>query len=224
VPTRNIAEVEEAIIKRLDIHRKELTTMEECTKQCQISIGQHDERLRAYEENSKRQNGTLDKLSEDIDSVAHGVNDIVKKVDAMDTSIANRVNEIERNGIKRDATSDIAVRERADTREVHIRAEVDNLTKEIAEVKRLGGARMAEIERIALKSAAEHEQCAIDRIAAAREESGDEIAALRVEFIKQQSEAMSNIQWKIIAALSSLAFLFILVFISYSFHVFGGLP
>jgi hypothetical protein len=101
---------------------------------------------------------------------------------------------------------------------------VDNLTKEIAEVKRLGGARMAEIERIALKSAAEHEQCAIDRIAAAREESGDEIAALRVEFIKQQSEAMSNIQWKIIAALSSLAFLFILVFISYSFHVFGGLP
>jgi len=48
--------------------------------------------------------------------------------------------------------------------------------------------------------------------------------ALRLEFIKQHSEAMSNLQWKIIAALSSLAFLFILVFISYSFHVFGGLP
>ena len=55
---------------------------------------------------------------------------------------------------------------------------------------------------------------------AAKQQNAD----LRLEFIKQHSEAMSNIQWKIIAALSSLAFLFILVFISYSFHVFGGLP
>jgi chromosome segregation ATPase len=51
-----------------------------------------------------------------------------------------------------------------------------------------------------------------------------ELSAMRTEFIKQQAESQSNIQWKIIAALSSLAFLFILVFISYSFHVFGGLP
>jgi hypothetical protein len=51
-----------------------------------------------------------------------------------------------------------------------------------------------------------------------------ELSAMQTEFIKQQSESQSNIQWKIIAALSSLAFLFILVFISYSFHVFGGLP
>jgi chromosome segregation ATPase len=51
-----------------------------------------------------------------------------------------------------------------------------------------------------------------------------ELSAMNTEFIKQQSEAQSTIQWKIIAALSSLAFLFILVFISYSFHVFGGLP
>ena len=116
------------------------------------------------------------------------------------------------------------MRERADAREVHIRAEVDGLWKEVAEIKRQGAIRMAEIERVALASAAEHEKCAIDRIAAAREESGDEIAALRVEFIKQQSEAQSTLLWKIIAALSSIAFLFILVFISYSFHVFGGLP
>ena len=51
-----------------------------------------------------------------------------------------------------------------------------------------------------------------------------ELSAMQTEFVKQQSESQSNIQWKIIAALSSLAFLFILVFISYSFHVFGGLP
>ena len=51
-----------------------------------------------------------------------------------------------------------------------------------------------------------------------------ELSAMSTEFIKQQAESQSNIQWKIIAALSSLAFLFILVFISYSFHVFGGLP
>ena len=215
---------ENDLTKRLDIHRKELDDMGTWVKTCQVSIGQHDERLRAYEENSKRQNGTLDKLSDDIESVAHGVNDIVKKVDAMDLSIANRENQIERNGIKRDNEADIAVRDRADAREVHIREEVGVLKATVAEMRRLGAARMAEIERVALKSAAEHEQCAIDRIAKAREESGDEIAALRVEFIKQHSEAQSNLQWKIIAALSSLAFLFILVFISYSFHVFGGLP
>ena len=51
-----------------------------------------------------------------------------------------------------------------------------------------------------------------------------ELGAMQTAFIKQQAESQSNIQWKIIAALSSLAFLFILVFISYSFHVFGGLP
>ena len=51
-----------------------------------------------------------------------------------------------------------------------------------------------------------------------------ELSTMQTEFIKQQSESQSNIQWKIIAALSSLAFLFILVFISYSVHVFGGLP
>ena len=51
-----------------------------------------------------------------------------------------------------------------------------------------------------------------------------ELGAMQTEFVKQQSESKSNIQWKIISALASLAFLFILVFISYSFHVFGGLP
>lgn len=215
---------EENVTKRLDIHRKELDDMGSWVKTCQISIGQHDERLRAYEKNSNRQNGALSKLSDDIESVARGVNDIVKKVDAMDTSIANRENQIERNGIKRDNDADVAVRDRADAREAHIRDEVGTLKAEVAEMKRMGSERMAEIERVALASAAEHEKCAIDRIAAAREESGNEIAALRVEFIKQQSEATSTLLWKIIAALSSIAFLFILVFISYSFHVFGGLP
>jgi len=51
-----------------------------------------------------------------------------------------------------------------------------------------------------------------------------ELSAMQTEFVKQQSESKTNIQWKIISALASLAFLFILVFISYSFHVFGGLP
>ena len=57
-----------------------------------------------------------------------------------------------------------------------------------------------------------------------KEGQKNELSEIRTEFITKHSEAMSNIQWKIIAALSSLAFLFILVFISYSFHVFGGLP
>ena len=216
--------MEESITKRLDIHRKELDEMGSWVKTCQISIGQHDERLRAYEENSKRQNGTLDKLSSDIDGVTQGIARIFKKVDAMDLSIANRINEIERNGIKRDAQSDASVRERADARELHIRKDVDALEKEVAEIKHQGVIRMAEIERVALASAAEHEQCAIDRLAKAREESGEEIAALRVEFIKQHTEAQSNLQWRIIAASSTIAFFLFVVILSLALHLFGALP
>ena len=146
------------IVKRLDIHRTEITNIEGDLKDCQITVGQHDERLRAYEANSIRQNGTLEKLDCKIDDVSDTVHEIIKKVDAMSLSIANRMNQIERNGIKRDTDDQITVMER---------------------------------------EAARDKKYLKDRI---------------------------TFDWKLIGALSSLALLFILVFISYSFHVFGGLP
>jgi predicted nucleic acid-binding Zn-ribbon protein len=155
------------------VHKEELSTMEDCVKQCQISIGQHNERLRAYEANSIRQNGILNKLDEKIDDLGTDIHGIVTKVDAMDLNIANRMNSIERNGIKRE-------------------------------------------------SAAEKARLASD--AATRIATIEDIGELRAEFIKQNATDSSTFHWKIIGALSSLAFLFILVFISYSFHVFGGLP
>ena len=83
-----------------------------------------------------------------------------------------------------------------------IRTELDTVNKEVT-------SRMTTLRELVLE---------------VKEGQKNELSDIRTEFIKQHSEAMSNIQWKIIAALSSLAFLFILVFISYSFHVFGGLP
>jgi chromosome segregation ATPase len=205
--------VDDEIIKRLDIHRTELNEINTGVNTCQIAIGQHDERLRAYETNSKRQNGMLD-------DVAHGINELVKKVDAMDISIANRENQIERNGIGRDVESDTAVRERADNREVHIRAEIAELERRMSEMKQAGAARMAEVERVALESV----QRAIDRLAEARRESGQEIAALRVDFIKKQAESTSNLQWKIITASLTVAFFLFIVIITLMTHTFGGLP
>jgi len=155
------------------VHKEELGAVENCVKQCQISIGQHDERLKAYEANSIRQNGILNKLDEKIDELGTDIHGIVTKVDAMDLNIANRMNSIERNGIKRE-------------------------------------------------SATEKARLASD--AATRIATTEDIGELRAEFIKQNAVETSALHWKIIGALSSLAFLFILVFISYSFHVFGGLP
>ena len=155
------------------VHKEELRTMETCVKQCQISIGQHDERLKAYEANSIRQNGILNTLDGKIDDLGTDIHGIVTKVDAMDLNIANRMNSIERNGIKRE-------------------------------------------------SAAEKARLASD--AATRIATTEDLGELRAEFIKQNATDSSTFHWKIIGALSSLAFLFILVFISYSFHVFGGLP
>ena len=161
-------------------HKQELDSMEECVKHCQIQIAQHDERLKAYETNSTRQNGNLDKLSDNIGDVAHSVNEIVKKVDAMDTSIANRMNEIERNGIKRESSADIDTRDR-----------------EAAWVKSSDA-----------------------RTDADRTTAAGAVDDLRSEWLRSRI----TFNWKLIGALGSLAFLFILVFISYSFHVFGGLP
>ena len=145
------------------VHKEELSAMETCVKQCQISIGQHDERLKAYEANSIRQNGILNKLDEKIDDLGTDIHGIVTKVDAMDLNIANRMNSIERNGIKRE-------------------------------------------------SAAEKARLASD--AATRIATTEDLGDLRAEFIKQNATDSSTFHWKIIGALSSLAFLFILVFIS----------
>ena len=87
-------------------HKKELTTMEECVKQCQIQIGQHHERLNAFETHTRQQNGTLDKLADKIDDVGQEIHNIVTKVDAMDMSIANRINKVERNNISREGVQD----------------------------------------------------------------------------------------------------------------------
>ena len=139
-------------------HKKELTTMEECVKQCQIQIGQHHERLNAFETHTRQQNGTLDKLADKIDDVGQEIHNIVTKVDAMDMSIANRINKVERNNISREGVRDIATR--------------------------------ADIER------------------------------LRADWMSSRI----TFNWKIIGAVSSIAFLFLLVLVSYAFHVFAFWP
>ena len=93
---------DENIVKRLDVHREELNDVQECMKNCQISIGQHDERLHAEEENRKRQNGLLAELT-------HGIGKVTNKVDALSLEVANRFSEFERNAIARDLERDRAV-------------------------------------------------------------------------------------------------------------------
>ena len=184
------------------VHKEELDSMEECVKQCQISIAQHDERLKAYEANSIRQNGTLEKLSNNIVEVGHGVNEISKKVDAMDMSIANRMSLIERNGIGRDNADELAVRDRESVRDKSRDADISTLSKKIDDYSRNGAAKLAELERTAL----------VDK------------EAMRVEFIKSSSEARSLLMWKIISGISAIAFLFFVVIITIITHTFGGLP
>ena len=160
---------DENIVKRLDVHREELNDVQECMKNCQISIGQHDERLHAEEENRKRQNGLLAELT-------HGIGKVTNKVDALSLEVANRFSEFERNAIARDLERDRAI------------------------AKALSEANTA--------------------LVIAKEKADADVDALRAEWLRSRI----TFNWKIIGALGSIAFLFILVFISYSFHVFGGLP
>jgi hypothetical protein len=91
----------------------------------------------------------------------------------------------------------------------HIQNDYDQVRNELDTVNKEVTSRMSTLRELILE---------------VKEGQKNELAEIRTEFITKHSEAMSKIQWKIIAALSSLAFLFILVFISYTFHVFGGLP
>ena len=157
-------------------HKKELTTMEECVKQCQIQIGQHHERLNAFETHTRQQNGTLDKLADKIDDVGQEIHNIVTKVDAMDMSIANRINKVERNNISRegvrdkeDASREAELREREGVRDIATRADIERL---------------------------------------------------RADWMSSRI----TFNWKIIGAVSSIAFLFLLVLVSYAFHVFAFWP
>jgi chromosome segregation ATPase len=84
------------------VQRKEIDTMEECVKACQITIAQHDERLKAFENHAKRQNGLLEEL-------AHGIGTVTKKVDAVSLEIANRFSAYERHAVSRDTERDTAV-------------------------------------------------------------------------------------------------------------------
>ena len=157
-------------------HKKELTTMEECVKQCQIQIGQHHERLNAFETHTRQQNGTLDKLADKIDDVGQEIHNIITKVDAMDMSIANRINKVERNNISREGVRD----------------------KEDA-------SREAEL----------------------REREGVRDLATRADIERLRADWMSSritFNWKIIGAVSSITFLFLLVLVSYAFHVFAFWP
>ena len=90
-----------------------------------------------------------------------------------------------------------------------IKKEYEQIRRELDTVNKETTSRMTTIRELVLE---------------VKDTLSQELSAMGTDFIKQQAESQSNIQWKIIAALSSLAFLFILVFISYSFHVFGGLP
>ena len=157
-------------------HKKELTTMEECVKQCQIQIGQHHERLNAFETHTRQQNGTLDKLADKIDDVGQEIHNIVTKVDAMDMSIANRINKVERNNISRegvrdkeDASREAELREREGVRDIATRADIERL---------------------------------------------------RADWMSSRI----TFNWKIIGAVSSITFLFLLVLVSYAFHVFAFWP
>ena len=157
-------------------HKQELDSMEECVKYCQIQIAQHDVRLKVYEANSIRQNGTLDKLDSNISEVVHGVNEIAKKVDAMDMSIANRINSVERSVIQREtdkALEDAAVRakmrENKNKRDNAVDARFDEM---------------------------------------------------RVAFLKDRIA----FNWKIITAISMIAFFFLIVSVTILTHTFGGLP
>jgi hypothetical protein len=171
---------QEEIIKRLDIHRKELDVMAECVKECQISNAQHEERLKAAENYRKKQNGILESLE-------HGIHHIGKQVDVLSLSMANRFGEMERGAITRETERD----------------------RSIAASRILADAKVAK----ALLEADE-------KITEAKEKADDDINKLRVEVLNRRI----FLNWKIIGAVSSITFLFILVFISYSFHVFGGLP
>jgi len=157
-------------------HKKELTTMEECVKQCQIQIGQHHERLNAFETHTRQQNGTLDKLADKIDDVGQEIHNIITKVDAMDMSIANRINKVERNNISRegvrdkeDASREAELREREGVRDIATRADIERL---------------------------------------------------RADWMSSRI----TFNWKIIGAVSSITFLFLLVLVSYAFHVFAFWP
>jgi len=133
---------------------------------CQVAIGQHEERLKALQDNMKRQNGLLDDVKKGVDTVA-------KKVDAVGLSLANRINEIERSSIKRDTTA---------------------------------------------------ERCSLGRSTASDLATTKDIALLREEFLTQQSKAQSTLLWKVISAVSAMAFLFFVVILTIMTHTFGGLP
>jgi hypothetical protein len=165
----------------------ELDAMEACVKQCQISIGQHDERLKAYEANSIRQNGILNTLDGKIDGVGDDIHNIVTKVDAFSLSMTSKFAETERTAIARESTRDAHL--------LTALASVDEKT-------------LAALER------------ADEKTLAAKERADEKVETLRVEVLHDKI----RFNWKIIGAFASFAFLCILVFISYSFHVFGGLP
>jgi len=162
------------------VQKEEIDRIETCVNENIIEVAKHDVRLATIEGRMSKQNGLLDKMDGKIDDVAHGIDVVVKKVDAMGVNLANRMNGIERNGIKREAE--------------HEKCADDKITaaKEVAD----------------------------DKIAAAKEKADRDVADLRAEWLRSRIA----FNWKIIGALASLAFLFILVFVSYSFHVFGGLP
>jgi predicted nucleic acid-binding Zn-ribbon protein len=162
------------------VQRSEIDKMEACISSCQISIAQHDERLKAYEDNAKRQNGVLDKLNDTIDDVGRGISTITKKVDAMHVSITNRIAEVERTTIAREA---------------------------------------------------EYAGSTIDRIALRKEQVDKDIEALRVEIYTKEkadnaahAESQKLFYWKLIGAVSAIAFLFLLIIFTLLTGTFGSLP
>jgi hypothetical protein len=81
------------------VQREKIDEMDKCIDDCKISITQHAERLKAYDDYAKRQNGLLQSLNT-------GIATITKKVDAFSLSMASRFAETERTAIAREATRD----------------------------------------------------------------------------------------------------------------------
>lgn len=98
--------------------------IEEAITQCQIAVAQHGEQIKAISDNMKRQNGLLD-------DVKDGVATVVKKLDAVGISLANRINEIERSSIHRDVETESGSVRRDTASDIATNEDIETLKQEL---------------------------------------------------------------------------------------------
>jgi hypothetical protein len=184
------------------VHKQELKDLEECVKHTEINIAQHDERLRAFEEHAKRQNGLLGELT-------HGIDTVTKKVDALSLEFANKFAESERHAITRDLKRDTEV------------------SKALADANANTAKALTEANSNVAKALAE----ANANIVTAKEKADAELDVLRKEVYEQRiteekeaSKDKNIFYWKIIGAVGAVAFILFIVVLTILTHTFGALP